>query len=146
MLISAAYCDIRYKRIYNYITVPAIVIALIVNYEIAGVRGVISALGGGVIASFPFIIVYALKGIGAGDVKLIAAVCTMSGMPCALYIIFYTTLIGFIMAVWALIKEGGTADLFKVFLGRKKTSKTRTIPYGLAIVAGAYIAFFVNGF
>jgi prepilin peptidase CpaA len=72
--------DLRERRIPNLVTGPAIVAGLMLHTICGGWRGVgDSALAGG-IAGGIFLIFYLAGGMGAGDVKLMAAVGCIAGL------------------------------------------------------------------
>jgi len=109
------------------------------------------------IGFIPLYLVFRLGGIGAGDVKLMGAVGAVGGPKLVIISFWYTSIIGFIMALYLLIKEKQLLEgmkLFKtaltnIFHTKKSTiipEKSLTIPYGIAIVIGSYISFFLTVF
>ena len=66
--------DVRSRRIPNFITAPALLLGLLLHMERGGWRDMFSALAAGLICGGVFLIFYLAGGMGAGDVKLIAAV------------------------------------------------------------------------
>lgn len=77
--VVAAYFDIRWRRIPNWLTLAALVLGLSLNILLpqglgAGQSGIGIAVG--LLMYFPL---YLLKGMGAGDVKLAAAIGSLAG-------------------------------------------------------------------
>src|ERR1017187_945375 len=75
VLLAAAVFDVRYRRIPNWLTVGGVVLALAMNAvrapPLAGVGFALAGLG---VAFGIYLLLYALRAMGAGDVKLMAAV------------------------------------------------------------------------
>lgn len=74
LLLAASYTDLKGHRIPNVLTLGSAVAGLLVQAWFLGLDGVLSGLGGmalGLVLYLPF---YLLGGMGAGDVKLMAAV------------------------------------------------------------------------
>jgi len=74
LVVTAAVFDLRFRRIPNWLTFPAILVGFGMNaflYEWTGVRSAAFGLGLAFLIYFPL---YLLRGMGAGDVKLMGAV------------------------------------------------------------------------
>jgi prepilin peptidase CpaA len=75
----AVITDLRSLKVYNWLTIPLLLSGLIFNFASDGFAGGISS-GGAVLASLAVLILpYALGVLGAGDVKLIAAIAAWLG-------------------------------------------------------------------
>jgi prepilin peptidase CpaA len=109
--LAAAYYDLRVRRIPNWINLSGIVLGLGLHTYFEGLHGTLTALGGLLIALSIYLPLYALKGMGAGDVKLMAAVGAIVGPGNWLNIFIVTALLG------------GIASLTLVLL-RKKMAQT----------------------
>ena len=101
LVIAAAVIDVRSYRIPNWLTVGGMLVGLAWNTAVApqALMGFLWALGGlalGLVALLPF---YALKVMGAGDVKLMAMVGAFLGFPGILYAIVFTFIAGGAVAV-----------------------------------------------
>ena len=66
--------DIRTRRIPNVLTFGATIAALVFHGSTAGTSGLATSVGGWMVGAALFLPVFALRGMGAGDVKLLAAV------------------------------------------------------------------------
>ncbi len=75
----------------------------------------LTALAGGLICGIVFLLFYLAGGMGAGDVKLIAAVGCLAGLSNAGYVLVLTALSGGVMAIGlALIRGRLKETLFNV--------------------------------
>jgi prepilin peptidase CpaA len=109
--LAAAYFDLRVRRIPNWISVAGALSGLVLNVYFESLHGAMTATGGLLAALCIYVPLYALKGMGAGDVKLMAALGAIAG-PGNWFNIFLVT---------ALL--GGAASLALV-LFRRKTGQT----------------------
>lgn len=99
LLLIAAIYDIKYRRIPNWLTLSGVVLALVVNSVIGPpLAGLVFTLEGFALAFGMYMLLYVLRAMGAGDVKLMAAVGAMAGWQRWLGIFFVTAIIGGIMA------------------------------------------------
>jgi prepilin peptidase CpaA len=78
-VLSCCVFDVRTRRIPNAISAPAILIGLILNGLYFGSAGLLASAGGVVVMIAVLIAPFALGGIGAGDVKMMAAVGAFLG-------------------------------------------------------------------
>lgn len=100
----AGWLDWRSRRIPNWLTVPAVLVGLIANTVAGGWDGTKAALGGAGLALvllFPFVL---LRGIGAGDWKLMGALGAFLGPMTILVVLLVSILIAGTMAVLQSIK------------------------------------------
>jgi len=105
ILVIAAVTDIRWGKIFNWLTFPAIFIGIIYQLIMAGLpEGLLSIAGlfVGMACYLPF---YLMGGTGAGDVKLMGAVGAFLGPKGVFYAFIYSTLVGGIYAVLLLISH-----------------------------------------
>lgn len=82
-----AVTDVRSFRIPNYVTLPLFVAGLLFHAILPGGNGIGFSLLGGAVGFGCLILFHFLGGIGAGDVKLLAAVGTWIG-PGAVFVLF----------------------------------------------------------
>jgi len=82
---AAAWCDLRYRRIPNVITLPAVVVALCLHGATHSGPGLLLSLAGMLAAAALVLPGYMLGFTGAGDVKLLAAVGALLAFPAALF-------------------------------------------------------------
>jgi len=76
--------DIRERRIPNALSGPAMLVGLVLNGVLFGTNGLLAGLAGFAVAVAVLIVPFALGGIGAGDLKMMAAVGALLGPRLAL--------------------------------------------------------------
>ncbi len=95
----AAAIDVWKYKIHNALTLPLLVSGLIFHAATGGASG-LSGSAAGVLAGFgSLLIFYILGGMGAGDVKLMAAVGAWLGMPLTFYVFIASSLAAGVYAV-----------------------------------------------
>ncbi|HEY0795218.1 MAG TPA: A24 family peptidase [Acidisarcina sp.] len=148
-----AFYDVKSRRVPNLLTVPAFVLGLTLHAGLDGWRGLGSAAAAGLIAGAVFLIFYLAGGMGAGDVKLIAAVAALAGMPRITSLLLLTALAGGILAVLLAVSRGrlkatlinvgallvhhGTSGLRPHPDLNLLNSATLRLPYAVAIAGGS---------
>jgi prepilin peptidase CpaA len=107
VLLTAAVFDVLYRRIPNWLTVSGVVLGLSMNTLIGTPEaGLVFSLVGLVVAFGVYAGLYALRAMGAGDVKLMAAVGALVGWERWFGIFFITALIGGVMALILVLARG----------------------------------------
>jgi prepilin peptidase CpaA len=109
LVLAAAVCDVRYRRIPNWLTLSGVVLGLGLNaflsQSLEG-RGMFkSSLIGMGVAFGVYFVFYAMRAMGAGDVKLMAAVGAVVGWPNWFSIFVLTAIIGGIMALILIVTK-----------------------------------------
>lgn len=79
LLVAAVATDLTNHRIPNLLLLPALSLALILHTMSGGIDGLITAAGGFTLGLAMLLPVYALGGMGAGDVKLLGVVGSILG-------------------------------------------------------------------
>jgi prepilin peptidase CpaA len=161
LVIVAALWDLQTRRIPNWLVAAGLIVAIPVQWFTHGVvDGMTMWLGGMLAGGVFFLPGYAMRLMGAGDVKLMAAVGAFCGAYGALEIGLATCVIGAIgaLAIWIRRRQmraglNGAAALLiscttpgRGALRRSGSvaegSATGTMPYGVAIAIGsAYVLF-----
>jgi prepilin peptidase CpaA len=104
--IGAAVCDLRTRRIPNALTFGAAAAGLLFHALSGGLTGTgLSALGW-LLGALVFIVPFALRGLGGGDVKLLAALGAWIGPWEVLWLALYTGIAGAVIAVIVAIARG----------------------------------------
>ena len=98
--------DVFTFRIPNRITYPAIVVGILAHVIVEGPMGVLWAASGVLIGGGIFLVLYLLRTMGAGDVKLMAAVGTFAGPSKTVEIALYSAIAGGILALAVAIYKG----------------------------------------
>jgi prepilin peptidase CpaA len=100
LLAAAAVIDWRTYRIPNCLTVGGMALGLLGNTAADGLMsGLLPALAGLALGIAVLLPLYALRLMGAGDVKLMAAVGAFVGVPEILYAVLFTFIAGGIAAL-----------------------------------------------
>lgn len=147
--VICVYTDLARGKIHNAVTLPAMALGLVfagaLDSTTPGLPNLLAALlsalaGGGVL-----LVIYLLGGMGAGDVKLMAAVGLLAASwRFSLLALMYTALVGAAIGVGVLIWRGRLREGLKGSLKALVSLKPRrdpdhpplTIPYGVAIGIG----------
>src|SRR5215467_6431570 len=114
IVLAAAVYDVRFRRIPNWLNVTGVVLGLTLNsflYQgispnVFGFAGLFFALKGLGLAFIVYVFLYALRAMGAGDVKLMAAVGAIVGWEDWFGIFVVTAIVGGIMALLLVIMRG----------------------------------------
>lgn len=160
LLIVAAYIDGKQLRVPNWLTWPMVLSGLIYNTWISGWEGLGFGLWGMVVGLLCLLPLYAVGGMGAGDVKLMGGMGAWLGWETTLYAYVVSVMVGAVIAIgmalykrdfrkhyanfiaifleWIEIKN--PAELSKIAAERKP--KMLLLPYGIPICIGS-IAYFV---
>jgi prepilin peptidase CpaA len=125
LVVVCATTDVLKGKIYNAVTYPAIGIGIILAGLSKGEPTLINSLLGLVIGFLPLFIVFVLGGMGGGDVKLMAAIGAVKGYPFIVYAMFYSGLVGGLLAIIAMIWRG---VFFKSMHNILRTMATSVIP------------------
>jgi prepilin peptidase CpaA len=148
----AVYTDLRWRKIFNIVTVPAAAVGIVLNTFGGGWYGLLSSFAGLVIGIAVFIIPFALRGMGGGDVKLMGALGALLGAYAIVNVAIYTALVGGVLALVVAVHNhqlGNTVERVLIMLrrlvpfgrGSKRvdTTKSLRLPYGLAIGGGTVL-------
>ncbi len=96
--------DYRTRRIPNWLTAPGFLAGIGLHWFVGGIREMLMAMTAGLAAGLIFFLFYLAGGMGGGDVKLIAAVCCLAGLPHIIGILLATSLLGGVAAIVMAIK------------------------------------------
>ena len=153
--LSAIY-DIKYRRIPNLFTYPAMLIGLLYNIKISGIEGMQFSLIGILSGIGLLIIPYILGKMGAGDAKLLGAIGSFIGAKGVFVSFLITALAGGFYALFIIILynqkfEGFFTNFYyscvnlivtRQYVSFENQEDIRQRPkicYGLAIAAGTGI-------
>ena len=113
LIIASLACvtDLRTRRIPNVLTLGAALAGLLYQFASGGLDGLGHAALGWLVGAVIFILPFALRGLGGGDVKLLAALGAWIGPGDVLSVGLYTGIAGGIMAIVVSMRYGylGTA-------------------------------------
>lgn len=154
------YTDLTRRKIYNWVLLPAVLLALGYHIYTGGMTGARFSLGGLLLGLSLLLIPYSAGGIGAGDVKLLGTIGSLKG-PAFIFNAFLAgALAGGVLSLFFLIKHKKAVITLKkifssFFLPVSVASSSLTdnaegdvenssIPYGAAIAIGTLVAYFVR--
>jgi prepilin peptidase CpaA len=113
LIIAAAVFDVRYRRIPNWLTVSGVVAGIALNTAIGRPEaGTAFALEGLALGFGLYFILYLLHAMGAGDVKLMAAVGALTGPANWFGIFVVSAIVGGIMALILIVIRGRVKSTF----------------------------------
>lgn len=115
LLIMAAFYDVTKKKIPNFLTFPVIFIGLILNITMNGLNGLMFSLYGFLFGLAIFFIPFALGLMGAGDVKLMAAVGALIGWKITALSTLFSAAAGFIVGFAYLIYKKSIFRYFRKY-------------------------------
>ncbi len=98
--------DIRTRRIPNKLTGLAFLLGLLVHGCKDGWGGFLSAAEGGILVGSFFLLFFLAGGMGAGDVKLIAATAAIAGLPSSSTLLFAIVVAGTVAALFLAVLRG----------------------------------------
>ena len=106
LAVTCAVTDLWVGKIYNVITYPAMALGVVLALAQHGLAGVFFALGGFAVGFFPAFVLFALGGMGGGDVKLLGAIGAIAGAVAATETLILAFLVGGLFALGKLAWHG----------------------------------------
>ncbi|MBD0371399.1 MAG: prepilin peptidase [Pyrinomonadaceae bacterium] len=153
LAVIITYYDVRYRRIPNAFVLATLTSGIIVNSILGGMHGALESLGGLLLGFILMFMMHVFGAMGAGDVKLFAAIGSVMGAAYVLPMFLIVILTGGLLAVVSALRAGALrATAFRVIqilVGllpgwqmprfAVPADKRLTIPYGVAITLGSII-------
>jgi prepilin peptidase CpaA len=121
VLTIAVIVDLKSHRIPNMLTASALCLGTGLQVYFGGLAGLLTAVLGAVIGLLVFIPFYAKKAMGAGDLKLMAAVGSFLGAPQVFYAIAATLICGGVFGMLVFALHGGSGNLLSRYFGMART-------------------------
>ena len=115
LLVAGVACvsDLRTRRIPNVLTFGAAAAAVIFHVWTSGLDGGLASLGGLVVGAALMFVLYTLGGMGAGDVKLLAALGAWLGPTDAVWMVLYTGIAGGVIALIVAAAHGYLGQAYR---------------------------------
>ena len=152
VLVTAIGTDVRSSRIPNWLTFPAMGFGLLAHSYMDGFQGALFSLRGLGAGLGLFLILYVSGSIGAGDVKLMAAVGAIVGPYGALLSGLLAIVVGGLYTLGAMCYQWGFATTGRklahavhgvLLIGGKTWTQELALPfrlrYGLAVAGGTLL-------
>ena len=156
---TAAWWDATAHRIPNKLTVTGLAAAFVLRAPL-GSDSLVQGLAGFGIVVLVSVLLYAVRAIGGGDVKLLAGVGAFLGSSEVLGALGLIAILGAAFALLSVIRRGvlpllifNTLDLVRSWRSLGQAGQSRklespaalTIPYGVPIAVGTLIWWFGKG-
>jgi len=157
ILTVAVYFELKTGRIFNTLTMSALLLGLAANTVIGGFGGLawssIGALVGFSIYFFFYLVGLMLncKFLGGGDVKLMAGIGAVCGLKFTFYVVLWASIVAAVMGVFVLVRNGvllkGLVRSLRLFFLMPPEREDENpiveggVSYCLAIALGALITF-----
>lgn len=162
LLLGGAACvtDWRSRRVPNVLTFGAALAALIFWTAAGGVQGALSSVAGWLVGCLLFLPWFLLRGMGGGDVKLLAALGAWLGPTTVVWVALYGALAGGALAIVVTLYRGYFVTMFRNLWGllmfwriagvqphpelMLSTAAGPRLPYAFPITAGAVAAIWLR--
>jgi len=157
ILLIAAITDIRFQKIPNWLTYPAMILAITYHTGMNGAGGLLFSVEGLGLGTAIWLLPYIMGGMGAGDAKLMGAVGALIGPKEVFIASLFTAVTGGIYALIILALHGYLKEnakrygiMLKTFLLTRNLvyippSERKNNPklcYGIAIALGTLTSLF----
>lgn len=106
VVIAAGVYDLRTRKIPNWLTLSGVVLGLGFNTLLLHSHGLALAMLGLGLSLLVYLPLYAVRGMGAGDVKLMAAIGSIAGPQSWLGIFLATAILGGVASVVLVLRRG----------------------------------------
>lgn len=134
-ILLATITDLLEHKIYNLLTFPLLLLG-IVAWPLLEPSQWWQGIGGALVVGVPFFVLYAIKALKAGDVKLVMAIGALLGVRlgavAGLLSVMVWAPIGFAVLAW----NGRLGEMRRML---NKDFKPLLVPYGAAIALGTLI-------
>jgi prepilin peptidase CpaA len=154
LAIIVSYYDVRYRRIPNAFVLATLASGLAINAIFGGLSGVVASLAGCTLGFVLMFMLHVFGAMGAGDVKLFAAIGAVTGAHLILPTFLVVIITGGLLALVSVIRAGILMTtmhrVLQIFIGMLPgwqmpkfavpTDRKYTIPYGVAITMGSIIS------
>lgn len=122
LLLLAVFNDIKSFKIKNLITYPAVVFGVTANACLDGAEGFVDAITGTFIPLIALFIFFALRMLGAGDIKLFCAIGAVMGWKFNVLCIAYSFVFGGFISCIILLYRKNTKHRFRHLFNYLKTT------------------------
>ena len=127
LLAAAAAWDCRTRRIPNFLTFAALAAGAALAWHVGGEARSLAVAGFWIGLGVPLLL-YLGRGLGGGDVKLMAALGLLCGYPDIVHLLFYGTLAAAMLALAGLAWEGRLRAGLHIAFSRKPPGEGQERP------------------
>ena len=157
LAVLITYYDVRYRRIPNAFVLATLVSGLLINGILNGLGGLGSSVGGCLVAFAMMFALHLFGAMGAGDVKLFAAIGSVVGISLVVPTFVIVVLTGGLLAIISTVRARAVVEtahrVLQILIGflpgwqvprfAVPADRRLTIPYGVAITFGSLISLFL---
>jgi len=157
LAIAIIYMDVRHRRIPNKLVFATLMAGVSLNFVFRGWHGLASSLEGMLVAFGMMFVLHLVGTMGAGDVKLFAAVGSIVGISSVMQTLLIVALMGGVLAIAKMVyarRVGrtliGVAQFFYGLLPGQTVPRlevppdgSNTLPYAIPICLGALVSVFM---
>jgi len=154
LAIIIAYYDVRYRRIPNAFVLATLAAGVAMNAIFTGLPGIGASFAGCALGFVLMFMLHVFGAMGAGDVKLFAAIGAVTGAGLVVPTFIVVILTGGLLAVVSMIRAGMVMTtmhrVLQIFVGMLPgwempkfavpADRKYTLPYGVAITMGSIIS------
>ena len=151
-LLGACILDWKYRKIPNYLTVSLILCGIVFQSVSIGTEGLVQSLWGSLVGVLLLYIPFSVRGVGGGDVKLLAAIGAFTGPLLVLHVFLASAVFGGLFSLVEAARHGAVRKTFHgivarvqhlIFLqklavedGQHLSAKAIYIPYAISLTLG----------
>ncbi|UQZ81619.1 Type IV leader peptidase family protein [Paenibacillus konkukensis] len=121
LLIAAFITDVRKRKIPNALTASGWLAGMAIHAAMSGTAGVRYALIGTAVGFAPMLVLYLIRAVGAGDVKLFGAIGALTGgelvLQSMMYSLLYAALVGCVILLWRRQWKNTWSRIFMLLFG-----------------------------
>lgn len=154
LAVIIGYYDVRYRRIPNAFVLATLASGLTINFLFGGLAALGGSVAGCILAFVLMFMLHVFGAMGAGDVKLFAAIGAVIGATLVLQTFVVVILTGGLLAMVSMVRTGLVVTtmhrVLQIFVGMLPgwempkfavpSDRRLTIPYGVAITIGSIIS------
>ena len=157
LAIIIAYMDVRYRRIPNKLVLAILLVGVTTNTIFGGSHGLLLSLGGLGVSFGIMFFLHVFGTMGAGDVKLFAAIGAVNGLSLVIPTLMFVALTGGVLAIFMMVYSGRVRrtmfNVMQFFYGllpgqhvprfEIPADRRYTLPYAVPICFGSLVSYFL---
>jgi prepilin peptidase CpaA len=156
-LSSVSFVDLKFGKIPNWMTIPAILFGLSYHVLSGGREGLFYSVQGLILGMGLLLVPFMMGGMGGGDVKLLGAIGSYVGPMMTLRIFMVSAVLGLIVSLIVIIAVSEYRDAYSSMIirllkrGRSRPDTEKKdrgfpriyLPYGVVLATGALFSFYL---